>query len=149
METNELINKCLDGLKKEDISIDERVYLLITLSTIYKLKGDILSALKYCAIASICTPSPRADVCCMMGELYFYSDNLEWAEKWYNNAINNTTSLSYINPEYSNIIPFSKLFEIYFKKKDIKTCEKYLILIETMSPNNPIIENLKNNLKTL
>lgn len=60
------------------------------ISLIYKdRKSDITKALKYAYMAAACTTIPRADVCCLIGDIYQKLKNWTWAKFWYEKAYNN------------------------------------------------------------
>lgn len=75
-------------------------------------RKDTDNAIKYAYMAAAMSFSPRADVCCMLGELYLEKRNLEWAMFWYEKAYGNTSfSLDEtdIDEDYYTIVPMLKL----------------------------------------
>lgn len=111
---------------------DKKVNLLLQLVDIYISEQDISSAFKYAAIASVCTSSPRADVCCLLGDLYVTIGNIKWANKWYKAALNSVPTYKELDTKYYTWYPLVCLGNIATTPDEIK---KYLEAAELFNPN--------------
>lgn len=103
--------------------------------------GDLDNALKYAMIAASLSFSPRADVCCNIGEIYLMKGNTEWAKFWYEKALQNTTvwiDEKLPDAEYFTIIPMLKLCFICHKIGDIDTAKEYNNAVLLIDPENEI-----------
>lgn len=68
----------------------ERLNAAFRIALIYKdRKKDLNNALQYAYIGASCMKSPRADICCMLGDIYRLSGSYSWAKFWYERAIDN------------------------------------------------------------
>ena len=112
---------------------DKKTNLLINLCQLNANKEDgIPVALKYAAIASIVTASPRADVCCLLGELYLKTGNLKWAEIWFKHALLN---IGNCDLSYSIIYPMRRLGDIALIKGNMEDKELYDNAIKVLYPD--------------
>lgn len=115
---------------------------LINKAMYYKDEANDLNlALKYASLATIVTYSPRADACCLMGEIYLLKGNVEWAIRWYKSALNNITmDMDEVIPDksYLTIIPLIKLaFISHGMGEDEKAIEYYDAVLK-LDPKNEI-----------
>ena len=108
------------------------------------VKKDFDIALKYAYTAAICTFSPRADVCCTIGEIYLSKGNLEWAKFWYERAVNNTNTAideQSVDEDYFTTRPFLKLGYITYNLGDDASAEQYYRAVLMYHPDNEIAQN--------
>lgn len=125
----------------------ENVNEYIKMSLTYKEKKDIDTALRYASIASVITLYPRADVCCIMGELYLERGNYTWSKFWYEKAVGNP----YLGIEGETIdessytwLPLLKLSFISFKEGKYEEAMEYNDSVLLMYPENTdALENKK------
>lgn len=115
----------------EETDQNKRVDILILKIIEYTDNKDISNAFKYASFAAVCTTSPRADICCLLGDLYVGIGNNKWAKIWYKNAISNATTYP-INAAYYTWLPLVKLANI---SEDKKEAESYLSAAEILNPN--------------
>ena len=129
-----------------DFNTDE----LLKKALMYKdVNHDLDLALKYATLASVCTFSPRADVCCTIGEIYLEKGNCTWAKFWYERAMNNMTcgiDEVLVDSEYWTTIPLLKLgFISHVMGNDEGALELFEAVLK-IDPNNEIA---KNNIKQI
>lgn len=127
IEKDNLLDK-FNSEKDENKQVD----ILIELIKSYVEKKDFTSALKYCAFASICTTSPRADICCLFGDLYTVLGNIPWAKLWYKAAINNVPNDYIVESMYYTWYPMLCISSITDNPEESK---KYLSAVEIINPN--------------
>ena len=122
--------------------MDYNIDYLVEQSLRYKDKEcDLDNALKYGMIAASLSFSPRADVCCCIGEIYLLKGNTEWAKFWYERALNNMSvwvDEKLPDAEYFTIIPMLKLCFICHKMGDIESAMEYNNAALLIDPNNEI-----------
>jgi len=140
-------NELLKLAKKKGLSNAEKVDLFIKLSNTYSIEGDYSEALKYAAMATISTYSPRADACCCIGDIYLKLSNGEWAIKWYKNAMSSTTEGC--NPAFSTWIPLIKISQAYLLVLNIDKAEEYVSAAEKFTEENEEVEQMKNSILTI
>lgn len=117
-----------------ETDVDNSIDILIELIKFYRDEQDNLdNAFKYAAIATISSNNPRADICCIMGGLYFSQGNIPWAIRWYKAAISNTSS--HINPAFSTWFPAAMLGSIYAANDDLETAVTYLNTAKVLNPD--------------
>lgn len=116
----DIFNKCENK--------DESVDILANYCLERYSDGDLNEAAKYAAIATICTESPRADICCLMGFLYHSIGNEKWAAKWLHNAIGNASA--HIDSGYYTWYPLVLLANVETNK-----AEEYFKAAELINPN--------------
>lgn len=108
---------------------------------------NIQLALKYGYMAASLTYTPRADVCCVIGEAYMMICNYEWAKKWYKSAIsNNSCGFDEVVPdqEYFTTIPLIKLGAIeHAVGNDAEALELYNSVLKFDPDNEIALENVK------
>lgn len=134
------INTIIKELKEEDISPNRRVDLMVNLCIYYFENNDYNEGVKYIAMASVCTQSPRADVCCLLGQYYMLMNNLKWAKFWTENAINDSYSIDLVKEEWYTWKPLYQMIQIEIMCGDLKSAKKYLDLVKTYKTNNELIE---------
>lgn len=126
---------------------------LLDIALKYKDKERNLdNALKYAMLASTLSYSPRADVCCTIGEIYLEKGNELWASFWYEKALNNfNVGIDEELPEseYSTIIPMLKLCFIEHKMGNIARAKEYNDAVLIIQPDNEIALNNKKELENL
>jgi tetratricopeptide (TPR) repeat protein len=115
---------------------------LLNESLAYKDKSnDLDNALKYAMIAASLSYSPRADVCCCIGEIYLSKGNIEWAKFWYERALQNMSMWvdeQLPDADYFTIIPMLKLCFICHKSGDIDGAKEYNNAVLLIDPENEI-----------
>ena len=121
---------------------------LIRTALMYKdVKHDSTLALKYAYMAAVMSYSPRADVCCTIGEIYLSSKNYEWAKFWYEKAINNLNCAideEMVSPDYYTTIPLLKLGYINHMIGDDAIASEYFLSVLKIDPDNEVAtHNLK------
>lgn len=90
-------------------------------------------AFKYASLAAVMTESPRADICCILGELYNMRKNAAWSKKWFEHAINNVSAN--IDTAFYTWYPILMIGNIYANDGDIKNAEKYFNAVSIFNPN--------------
>ena len=108
------------------------------------VRRDLDIALKYAYMAAISSFSPRADVCCTIGEIYLDKNNFEWAKFWYEKAINNMNTAmdeEMVDEEYFTTIPLLKLGYIMHNLDDDESSEQYYKAVLKYQPDNEIAKN--------
>lgn len=108
------------------------------------VKHDLDLALKYASMASVCTFSPRADVCCTIGEIYLEKGNCEWAKFWYEKALNNMScglDEETVDTEYWTTIPMLKLGFISHVMNNDEGALEYFEAVLKIDPTNEIAKN--------
>ena len=101
---------------------------------------DNAMALKYALMAASVSYNPRADVCCCVGEIYLTMGNMDWAEIWFNKALNNTSTwIDEVVPNsiYYTTIPLIKLCFIAYTKGEIEKAKEYNDAVLVIDPKNP------------
>ena len=120
LDTNELIHKALE----------------------YKaVNKDLDMALKYAMLAVMSTWSPRADACCVAGEVYLERNNYEWAKFWYEKAVSNMNcgvDEELPDADYYTKVPILKLGYISYRMGNMKAALEYFESVLRMDPENEI-----------
>jgi tetratricopeptide (TPR) repeat protein len=105
---------------------------------------DLDIALKYAAMSVISTWSPRADACCVMGEVYLERGNLQWSKFWYEKAVNNMScgvDEELPDSKYFTTIPMLKLGYIDYKMGNYKSALEYFEAVLNIEPDNEIAKD--------
>lgn len=134
---------CLDTPNTWEI---ERLNAALRSAYIYKdVKKDIQKTLYYAYIAASCTLTPRADVCCFLGDFYKNLKKFDWAKSWYERAVNNVVTglnATFYDESYSTWRPKLNLalceYELGNKELAIKYNQEVL---EIMPDNRDAIHN--------
>lgn len=120
------IKELLEKLSNEELEGTERVKILSEVCSYYIEKGDLGEALKYAALSTVCTSSPTAIACCLMGNVYHLLENFVWAKIWYEKAINNAYLSTEDDADYHTWIPLMNLSLIATDSGNSEEAEKYL-----------------------
>lgn len=132
-----------DIVKNETKSNNEKVNAFIELSNLYNQRGDLNEALKYAAMATITTLTPRADACCCIGDIYLELGETTWAMKWYENAVSNASDKCDFS--FYTWIPLLKIAQSYLILSDFDKAEEYISAAEKLAgKNNHEITDFKN-----
>lgn len=135
------IDELLKELQDETLSPINKSQILTTLSRLYFENNDIGNALKYAAIASVCTITPSFDVCLYFAALYMALGEYKWSETWYNAAFTVANTKDELISYYESIV----YFYIFINRKSMalshnttllaldKSNEKGLQYAETIS----------------
>lgn len=113
---------------------------------------DLDNALKYAYFAAASTYSPKADVCCHIGEIYLEKGNVEWSRFWYEKALNNISmDINEISSDidYYTIIPLLKLCFICFKCKEYEQAKNYNDSVLKIDSKNTIALKNKEELEKI
>lgn len=138
MKKNEL-NKVLKQLKEPDITSNARVDLLVKLVQHYYDNSEFTEGVKYAAIASVCTRSPRADISCLMGFYYILVENTTMAKMWSQMAYNDVASKDLVTEEWYTWRPLINLCEIAIIEGNLQEASKYIELAKKYTNNEDII----------
>lgn len=107
---------------------------------------DLDLALKYAYLAASATYSPRADVCCVLGEIYLMKGNYIWAKNWYEKALyNETTGFDEKRPdqEFYGSIPMLKLgFILHNLGRNEEATDYFKAVLKIEPDNQTAKENL-------
>ena len=138
----------LEIVSSADKTNDEKTDAFVELSNKYNAEGKLSEALKYAAMATIATSTPRADACCCIGDIYLQKGESVWAMKWYENAISNTVGKCDVS--FYTWIPLLKISQCYLLMSNFDKCEEYISAAEKMSKkDNPDIVDFKNTISML
>lgn len=108
------------------------------------VKHDLDIALKYAYMAAVLSYSPRADVCCTIGEIYLEKKNYEWARFWYEKALNNmnmSVDEEMVDADYYTVIPLLKLGFITHKMGDDDASEECFRAVLKVRPDDEVAKN--------
>ena len=127
-------------VQDETKSNNEKVDAFIGLSHIYNERGKLSDALKYAAMATIATPTPRADACCCIGDVYLEFGESTWAMKWYEHAISNTSDKCDFS--FYTWIPLLKIAQCHLLMTNYDKTEEYISAAEKLAgkDNREIID---------
>lgn len=131
------IEELLNHLTKSGLTAEEKILALGNLCTEYINAGDIDNVLKYAALATICTSCPTAFSCCLMGDAYHLIGNLDWAEKWYMDAMSKSVNPVSIGGEvgFFSWIPLTKMAIIAYERGDMQHAAEYLNAAKILNPD--------------
>ena len=148
------IEKYNKALSCPDLWYVDALNTLYQMAIIYKNdKKDSKLALKYAYDAVQCTRVPRADVCCLIGDIYLEDQNYRVASMWFKLAVNNipdefegTFMLECYNKEYAMLQACVSLYN----EGLIEESEKYNDMVLELYPEHEMALQNKdffNNLK--
>lgn len=95
--------------------------------------------------------TPRAEICCLIGNYFFNTSNYYLAIYWYNEALSKEINLEnggFYSKDYYNFIPYINLCVCYYKLGDINTAINYNELAGSFKPNNKLYIQNRNFFKT-
>ena len=158
MKKNKMTKRCLKNtlteVNDENTSPNRRVDLLINLALWYFNDGhDYNEGVKYLSLAMVCTTSPRADVCCMLGEYYMLNNNIKWAKFWTEKATNDQYSYDLCPESYYTWKPLLQLGQISVMEGELDEALNYALAAKCFKNINDRDDvdgliNLINELKT-
>ena len=131
------IEELLNYLTTTGLTAEEKILTLANLCSEYINIGDTDNALKYAALSTICTNYPTAFACCLMGDAYHSIGNLNWAERWYMDAMSKVVSPVTIGSEvgFFSWIPLTKLAIIAYERGDMQHAMEYLSAAKILNPD--------------
>ena len=125
-------------LNQNDAWVENKISACRDLAFCYHKTGEedksiesLLKAFKF--------DSPRAEICCDLGEKFFSSNKLILAKYWYEKALQcepNIKSGAFIEAEYYDIIPYLQLCVINYKLGKINEAKIYNDLVGKIDKNN-------------
>ena len=129
-----------DIVKDKTKSDSEKVEAFLEISHLYNERGKLSEALKYAAMATITTTTPRPDACCCMGDIYLELGESTWAMKWYENAISNTSDKCDFS--FYTWIPLLKIAQCHLLMTNYDKTEEYISAAEKLAgkDNREIID---------
>lgn len=149
METSEIdgaLSYYRQILETDGIDDVSKLNTIIKISLIYKEeKNDLDNALLYALMGCTKTFSPRADLCCLIGDIYHEKGNDLWAERWYRDAIGNIPQIGEtisFNKDYLMRIPLLKLSVLYY---DTERYDEGLECVEAILKAEPDDEDALHN----
>jgi len=134
-ETHDTIENAIKRYKKaierDDMWNIDRLNAYISLSKIYETRNK-RKAYEYAIMAAPLTSTPRADVCCRIGDLYLSDKNYKMAKIWYDLALDNEpekTENTFFDRQYATTYPMLQLCVVEYwlgnVEKSIEYNEKY------------------------
>ena len=142
------LNKILKQLKEPNIAPNARVDLLVKIVQHYYDNSEYNEGVKYAAIASVCTRSPRADISCLMAFYYILVENIAMAKIWSQMAYNDVASKDLVSEEWYTWRPLVNLCEISIIEGNLQEAKKYIGLAKKYV-NNEIFESLEKTIDDL
>lgn len=140
MDKENKIKSILKKLCDEKINPNKRTDLMMEVAHYYEEKGDFNEALKYGVLASICTQTPRADVCYFIGGIYFKRGIFNWAKFWTEKAINDNSSYDIVDEEWYTWKPLLQMSNIFLLECDLKNAYEYALGALDFQENNEEIK---------
>lgn len=126
-------------LDTEGIDDVSKLNTIIKIALIYKSRGEMKTALNYAFNGCTFTFSPRADLCCLIGDIYYEMGNMEWAVKWYRNSFNNIPNIgeeTSFNTDYLFKIPSLKLSVVLYDMGEYQEAMEYAESVLKIEPEN-------------
>ncbi len=102
-------------------------------------EGDTDGALMNALKASVCTPTPRADTCCAIGDWYFGNGSNNVAEYWYKLALedrNTGIDRTFMSSEYDGFHPALQLCVVEFALGKVEESKRYNELALQFRPDD-------------
>lgn len=94
---------------------------------------------------------PTAEICCKLGEIYFYKNNLEQSVFWYTNALHcKKQTFGFVDEKYEFLFPCLQLTKIYYNLGDLEKSYKYHLFAKNVFPKNKCVlynDNFFKNIK--
>lgn len=147
-------NNDIEAYKKavvgDDLWYIDKLNALVAISRIELDAQHFGEALKYAVLASICTESPRADVCCLLGDIYFQKGNLKWAKLWFEQAVGNIllgSEAEGLDMKYCTTYPLASLSTIEYAMGNVKNAMEYNDTVLELDSENEVALNNKAFLK--
>lgn len=137
MEYYKVFLKTRDGLKSNYLNA------CIDLSTCYEIKKDSENSLK-ALLQFFEIDSPRAEICCKIGNYYKIREEYEKAIAWYDLAPHTVMpeqSIGMIIPGYWDYVPYMELSFCYYRLGNIEKAIYYNEKAAAIRPNDEIILN--------
>lgn len=139
-ETNDIeaYKKAIIG---DDLWYIDKLNALVAISRIELDARHFGEALKYAVLASICTESPRADVCCLLGDIYFQKGNLSWAKLWFEQAVGNIrlgSETEGLDMKYCAVYPLASLSTVEYAMGNVKNAMEYNDTVLELEPDDEI-----------
>lgn len=139
----EAVQKYIKCTNSADSWKIDKLNSYIHLSTISLNKGKASDALKYAYLAASCTNKPRADACCIIGDIYQKMRQWEWAAMWYRAAYGNVTEkleATFLDEDCSTWKPLLNLCVCEYNLGNVEKAEEY---------NNKVLEIVPNNIDAI
>lgn len=130
-----------DFLKMSNIYLPNRIDAHLMLSRCYLFKNEIKKA-EDILIQSMKYAFPNAEICCMLGDIYYKSENLQASEFWYKSATimpPDIKSGGFIQKDYFDFIPFLQLSCLYYRQNNLDMFEFYHKKAKSVKPQHPSI----------
>ncbi len=115
----------------------------LNLSKCYVIKKEFNKA-KQCLFNSFNYDTPRSEILCQLGDVYFLEKNYKKAIYYYNLATQNEIdykSGAFILYDCYNFIPYVQMCVCYFYLNNYEMAKKYHNLSKELKPQNPIVLN--------
>lgn len=146
---------CLDVLEKyfdKNDCFEPNIigaYIIKTNCFVFQKKYDLAIS---CIFECITNYSPTPEICCKLGEIYFYKNNLQQSAFWYTNAIHcKKQTQGFVDEKYELLVPCLQLTKIYYSLGEIEKSYKYHLFLKNVFPkdncvvfNDNFFKGLKN-----
>jgi len=113
-------------LKCKNKFVENAIQALINLSKIYKIQKNI-EMCKKSLFETFLYDTPRSEVLCELGHIYFEEQNFQTAIYYYKLAIQkpNTNSFAFVSLEMYDFIPYLQIALCYYYLKNYKMAVKF------------------------
>lgn len=115
----------------------------LNLNKCYQLKNDLKNA-KQVLFNSFMFDTPRSEILCDLGNIYYLEQKYSQAIYYYNLALQNNKELrngGFVLEDCYNFIPYIQLCVCYYKLGEFSKAKKYHLLAKQLKPNSPTILN--------
>ena len=145
-KTNNAILNFQKFLSMPSAWIENKVSACIDLCRCYLSLNDQFSA-KKSLLKSFEFTFPRAQICCMLADIFMQESKFDIAIYWYKCALKdkeNSKSGAFVENTYYNVYPLLNLCVCYYKLGNYKKAELYNLKAGKFAPQNKYyLENLK------
>ena len=104
-----------------------------------------------CIFECIANYYPTPEICCKLGEIFYYKNNLEQSVFWYTNALHcKKQTQGFVDEKYEFLIPCLQLTKIYYHLGEQEKSYKCHLLLKNIFPKNKCViynDNFFDNLK--
>jgi len=141
---NKLYDEAIDKYRKcvetPNTWVIEQLNSYLCMAILYQtVKHDQDNALKCAMLGATCTAIPRADICCIIGDIYKSRKNWIWAKFWYERAVDNVSEkldATFLDPSCYTWKPRLNLCVCEYNLGNFEAAERYNDEVLQIVPDN-------------